>query len=186
MLRVIQRFDIVAKPGTHNPDMVENWTVAPNDSGTFALFEFAGALPRAKLFTDWSINTNDQATLQADYRPVFDPSQTVLVAGGLPAASAASGMDRSIGSAIFSNYASRDIVLKCDAPSSSVLLLNDRFDPNWQVFVDGSRKPLLRCNFIMRAGFISRQVCTQWNFVSGHLSVCSMLAHRRLSLVCCS
>ena len=32
----------------------------------------------------------------------------------------------------------------------SVLLLNDKHDPNWQVLVDGHPAPLLRCNFIMR------------------------------------
>jgi uncharacterized membrane protein YfhO len=31
-----------------------------------------------------------------------------------------------------------------------VLLLNDKYDPNWQVLVDGHPAPLLRCNFIMR------------------------------------
>jgi hypothetical protein len=29
-------------------------------------------------------------------------------------------------------------------------LLNDRFDPNWQVLVDGKRETLLRCNYLMR------------------------------------
>jgi hypothetical protein len=35
-----------------------------------------------------------------------------------------------------------------------VLLLNDRFDPNWKVFVDGQTAPLLRCNFLMRGVFL--------------------------------
>jgi hypothetical protein len=30
------------------------------------------------------------------------------------------------------------------------LLLNDRFDPDWKVYVDGKPAPLLRCNYIMR------------------------------------
>jgi hypothetical protein len=29
-----------------------------------------------------------------------------------------------------------------------VLLLNDRFDPNWNVRVDGKLERLLRCNYI--------------------------------------
>jgi uncharacterized membrane protein YfhO len=32
----------------------------------------------------------------------------------------------------------------------SVLLLNDRFDREWRVSVDGQSGRLLRCNFIMR------------------------------------
>jgi hypothetical protein len=33
-------------------------------------------------------------------------------------------------------------------------LLNDKFDPNWHVFVDGKPAPLLRCNFIMRGVYL--------------------------------
>jgi uncharacterized membrane protein YfhO len=32
----------------------------------------------------------------------------------------------------------------------SVLLLNDKYDPGWQVWVDGKPAELLRCNFLMR------------------------------------
>jgi uncharacterized membrane protein YfhO len=31
-----------------------------------------------------------------------------------------------------------------------VLLLNDHYDPYWQVSVDGKPQPLLRCNSLMR------------------------------------
>jgi uncharacterized membrane protein YfhO len=41
---------------------------------------------------------------------------------------------------------------KADAPS--VLLLNDKFDPHWEVTVDGKPVELLRCNFIMRGVFL--------------------------------
>ena len=34
--------------------------------------------------------------------------------------------------------------------ATAVLLLNDKHDPNWKVFVDGEPKPLLRCNYVMR------------------------------------
>ena len=36
----------------------------------------------------------------------------------------------------------------------SVLLLNDRYDPNWTVRVDGKPVPLLRCNYIMRGVYL--------------------------------
>jgi len=35
-----------------------------------------------------------------------------------------------------------------------VLLLNDKYDPNWQVLVDGKAAPLLRCNYIMRGVYL--------------------------------
>jgi hypothetical protein len=41
-------------------------------------------------------------------------------------------------------------VLRTQADFASVLLLNDRFDPQWSVTVDGQPARLLRCNYIMR------------------------------------
>jgi uncharacterized membrane protein YfhO len=35
-----------------------------------------------------------------------------------------------------------------------VLVLNDKFDPNWRVSVDGQPQTLLRCNFIMRGVYL--------------------------------
>jgi uncharacterized membrane protein YfhO len=32
--------------------------------------------------------------------------------------------------------------------------LNDKWDPNWVVTVDGQPQPLLRCNYIMRGVFL--------------------------------
>jgi uncharacterized membrane protein YfhO len=31
-----------------------------------------------------------------------------------------------------------------------MLLLNDRYHPDWKVYVNGERRELLRCNYIMR------------------------------------
>jgi hypothetical protein len=55
----------------------------------------------------------------------------------------------------FSGYAPKHIVLKCDAPAPSVLMLNDRFDPNWHVKVDGKPEALLHCNYIMRGVYLA-------------------------------
>ena len=50
----------------------------------------------------------------------------------------------------FTGYAPKRIVLQAKAVAPSVLLLNDRFDPNWKVSVDGKPGTLLRCNYLMR------------------------------------
>jgi uncharacterized membrane protein YfhO len=50
----------------------------------------------------------------------------------------------------FVNYSPRSIVLRASAETPAVLLLNDRYDPDWAVSVDGQPAELLRCNFIMR------------------------------------
>jgi hypothetical protein len=124
-----------------------------NSSGPFAIFEFTGALPRAKLYSQWQVITNDDATLTQLASKEFKPEQIVLVSEPLP--SSTEGATNSTGGVVeFKSYAPKRILLQAKATSPSVLLLNDKHDPNWQVLVDGKPAPLLRCNFIMRGVFL--------------------------------
>jgi hypothetical protein len=153
--RVVQRFEIVPRSGILRPTKVEDFTVATATNGNFAVFEFTGALPRAKLYSQWQVNTNDDATLQLLASKEFDPARIVLVAEPLPSPKeVAPNTLAGAGTVEFTSYAPKRIVLQTQAASSSVLLLNDKHDPNWQVLVDGKPAPLLRCNFIMRGVFL--------------------------------
>ncbi len=156
--QVLQTFDLVPKPGIVNPRELEGFTAVPAPNGRFALFEFADALPRVKLYSEWQVMTNDESTLEQLANPLFAPAHRVLVAGNLAAAPApgGEGVAQSGGTVQFTSYTPRKLVLKADATSPSVLLLNDRFDPDWQVWVDGKPQALLRCNFIMRGVFLPR------------------------------
>jgi len=156
---ISERFDIVPKAGKTGFDNLENLTTVPEDNGPYALFEFTRALPRAQLFSQWQITTNDQTVLDQLASPAFDASQKVLVSDELPAGAAASGVNRETvkiegkadaGKVEYASYAPKDIVLKCNALSPAVLLLNDHYEANWKVLVDGRPDRLLRCNFIMR------------------------------------
>jgi len=152
--RVAERFDIVPKPGVDRPTKLEELTAVSSTNGVYALIEFTGALPRVQLYSSWQASTNDQTTLQELARPGFDPSQTVLVADGSPAPQSAT-TNQSAGTVEFASYAPKRIVLKAQAVAPAVLLLNDKYDPNWQVLVDGKRQSLLRCNFIMRGVYLT-------------------------------
>src|SRR5204863_4676712 len=111
--RLATRFDLVAKPGVSNPRL-DQLTTLINTNGQWAVFDFTGALPRAKLFANWKVSTNEPAKLQAWVKsvqprlepesasslatqspadlatlheladPSFDPAQTVLLAEPLP------------------------------------------------------------------------------------------------------
>jgi hypothetical protein len=163
--RIIQRFSVLPKPGVAVPDGIspeqfvnylppDKQTAFPNADGPYALFDFTGALPRAKLYSHWQINTNDDATLQTLASTNFDAWQTVLVSTPLPAASAANATNENPGTVEYKSYAPKDIKLDVKASAASVLLLNDKFDPGWRVFVDGKPAELLRCNFIMRGVYL--------------------------------
>jgi hypothetical protein len=120
-----------------------------NNTGPFALLEFGGALPRAKLYSQWQVSTNDEETLKQLASAEFNPEQTVIVAGEAPAPG--EGRASVTASQVeFTSYAPKHIKFKARAETPSILLLNDKYDPDWKVLVDGKAASLLRANFIMR------------------------------------
>ncbi|HWQ91162.1 MAG TPA: protein kinase, partial [Clostridia bacterium] len=151
--RIAERFDIVPKPNMPQARELEDLTAVVKPEGPYALFEFTGALPRAKLYSHWQVSTNDEATLEQLVSPAFDPHQTVLVTSALSANQAtesASGNPHSEGTVEFVSYAPKEMVFRTKADAASILLLNDRYDPQWTVTVDGKPTSLLRCNYLMR------------------------------------
>jgi hypothetical protein len=152
--RLVQRFGLALKPDierfTQSPDEI---TAVPSANGEYALLEFTGALPRAKLYSNWQVITNENATLQMLTNADFDPQQTVLVSTPLPVSPNATNQNS--GTVEFKSYAPKDIVFSATNETPSVLLLNDKFDPQWRVFVDGQPATLLHCNFIMRGVYLT-------------------------------
>jgi hypothetical protein len=153
--RIVARFSVVPKPGIAQPTKLEELTAVPNDNGDYALFEFTGALPRAKLYSNWQVNTNDTMTLQTLADKNFDAQQTVLVSTPLPTASPANTTNQNSGTVEFKSYAPKDIVFAANATAPSVLLLNDKYDSHWLALVDGKPAPIFRANFIMRGVYLA-------------------------------
>lgn len=154
-LRVKMPFALGLKPGAKAPepttpiaDVVQLLTATPSEQGPYAVLEFTGALPRAKFYTDWQAGLSDTNTLEMLRYPGFDPAQKVLLAQSVD------GIDPTTnappGEASIVSHAPKQVVVKTKSVVAGVLLLNDRWHPDWQVTVDGQPAPLLRANFIMR------------------------------------
>jgi hypothetical protein len=152
--RIVTQFNLVPKAGFGEARDVQELTAALVPEGTYALIEFTGALPRASLYADWQVSTNDEATLARLASRDFEPQSTVLVAGGVVAPPAAATAPQTAGSVELTHYSPRDLVFKVGARTPSVMLLNDRFEANWNAFVDGRPQTLLRCNYIMRGVYL--------------------------------
>lgn len=152
--RVVQRFNLKPKRGRPTPRDWADLGVVQDPNGDYALFEFTGALPRAALYSNWLVNTNEAETLRLLADPSHKPEQTVLVRGELPPSAVPGGGDPIVSAVGFASYASKHIVLKASSATPAILLLNDRFDPAWNVSVDGRPQPLLRCNYLMRGVFL--------------------------------
>jgi hypothetical protein len=149
-LEPVGRFELAPKPGIARVTRADQLTAFFSDTGRFGLFELTNALPRAKLFSHWQVNTNGAAVLEELFNPAFDPALSVIVDGGPPPSPTPGETNPSPESVEIVSYAPKDIVLHAEAATTSILLLNDHFDPNWKVSVDGQPRELLRCNFLMR------------------------------------
>ncbi len=151
--RIVQKFELTPKPGITRPTRLEELTATPNENGSYALFDFTGVLPRARLYANWQVNTNDPANLKTLADLNFDLDKTVLISTpqvNLPAIAT----NDAVGTVEFKSYSGKDIVLAANAKAPSLLLLNDKYDANWTVAVDGQPANLLRCNFLMRGVYL--------------------------------
>ena len=154
-IRLKMPFGLGLKPGVTPPnastataDMVQLLTATASETGPFAVLEFTGALPRAKFYTDWQAGLSDAQTLQQLRAPDWDPARQVLlsekIAGTTPSPTSATS------EASITQYAPKHITVKTRSTAPGILLLNDRWHPDWKVTVDGQSTPLLRANFLMR------------------------------------
>jgi hypothetical protein len=136
-------------PFNFTQDANGNIGAAATPNGLWALLEFAAALPRAKLYTDWEVRTNDTAVLEILGNPSVDVHKIVILSVPVPPPPPGNS-NAAPGTVEFASYAPKHIELKASATAPSILLLNDQFDRDWSVTVNGQPAPLLRCNYIMR------------------------------------
>jgi hypothetical protein len=148
-------FDLKPKPGvTAVQDYAELTAEPDNSNPQFVVLDYTNALPRAQLYSSWKVNTDDQAVLQTLVSTNFNPHASVILDEPV-SISAIAATNQSAGSVEITNYAPRHVTLDAHATSPCILLLNDKYDANWHVTVDGKPAELLRANFIMRAVALS-------------------------------
>ena len=147
---VASNFIVGLRPGTKNPPPpgTEDFTTQFNSAGPYSLIRFDGALPRARLYSQWQVQTNDATTLETLAKREFDPQATVIV--NAPIAPSAAALGQAAGEVITQSYRPKEIRLTAQATDDSVLLLNDHWSAHWRVTVDGQPSELLRCNYVMR------------------------------------
>ncbi len=147
---VASNFIVGLRPGTKNPNApgTEDFTTQFNSAGPYSLIRFDGALPRARLYSQWQVQTNDDTTLETLAKREFNPQATVIV--NAPIAPSAAALGQADGEVIAQSYRPKEIRLTAQATDDSVLLLNDHWSAHWHVTVDGQASELLRCNYVMR------------------------------------
>lgn len=150
--REVMPFAFIPRPGAP-PDLgrtleakLDNFMAVVSTNGTMALLEFTGALPRAKLYHQWQTLPDNEATLARLRDSDFDPQQSVVLTGEDPGKPPGVGE----GEVTVVRYTAKAIELSAKTSAAAVLLLNERWHPDWQVTVDGTPAKLLRANHLMR------------------------------------
>jgi hypothetical protein len=146
--KVIMPFNLEPKPGVENATKLEELTAVPNTNGLFGLIEWQAALPRVALYNNWISMTNEQDALQKLTDLNLDLWKTVVVSSNLPAPPS-SGEIKATPIEIKS-YAPKRITIEAENKEPSVLLLNDRYAPDWKVWIDGRQSTIFRANYLMR------------------------------------
>jgi hypothetical protein len=152
--RLIERFNLVPKPGLTNVADAGDLTPQASETGNCALIEYTRVLPRVKLYSSWQTLTNDQIALQVLTEPRWDPEQLVWISSNTPIAPSTNTLGADPGVASIADYKPKDIRVTASAKTPAVLLYNDRTADDWRVWVDGKQSTLLRCNYIMRGVFL--------------------------------
>jgi len=151
-----QKFDLGPRSGLAWDQVTQfsQLQATPTDSpeAPYALFEDTAALPRATLFSNWEIATNDTAALARLAERSFDPMKALVLTK--PLSVQPSGANTELTAVKITNYEPATIHLEATPTKPSVLMLADKYDPNWQVYVDGKRSEVLRCNYLMRGVYL--------------------------------
>ncbi len=150
--RLREAFNLVARPGITNG--IPNYTAKATPRGLLALVEFEDALPRAGVYAHWRSGVADETALATLPDPEWDPHREVLVAEKIPAPDFEYANAKVV-PARYEFYDPKRVVISTDADYSTVLMLNDKHHPAWQVTVDGKPAKLLRANYLMRGVHLS-------------------------------
>ena len=119
---------------------------AQDGRGQQVWMRIRGTLPRAALYataeyaegTSWTNRLAD---------PEWNPARSVIVS--TPQTDLAEGSALCVPAKIVS-YKPNRVELATQSSVGGILMLNDRYDPKWEVFVDNKAESLLRCNGVMR------------------------------------
>ncbi|HEV7338913.1 MAG TPA: hypothetical protein VGO06_23255 [Bosea sp. (in: a-proteobacteria)] len=135
----VEQIDKALKPG----DLVQ----IARTADAF-VYENPRALPRVLLVTNAQQADFDAILKSGQWPTGFDPRRTVLLDKAPPKLP---GGPAGPGTVSIRDYGTTDVTLEADAPAGGFVVLNDVWQPWWQVEVDGKPAELLRANVIFRA-----------------------------------
>ncbi len=144
-IKYIARKNISERHGPIDVTIDPHLKLVWNDTA-FQIFEYADALPRAFLVTDYLVKTSEQQILEAIFDPKTDLSKTIILEEQPSVQNLAAN-----GTAEITEYTPNKIFVKVRTPSDTLLFLSDNYYPGWIARVDGKETKIYRANYAFRA-----------------------------------
>jgi hypothetical protein len=140
-----------------NIERVDGYVLGPTpapDLPTHALVRFRDYLAKATFIPGAEIIPSDEGQLARLKDPAWNPREAILLSApasvppspATPAATADTPAALELGA-----YTSRKIDVEVQTPRPGYILINDAYDPDWEVTLNGRPAPLLRADFLLRA-----------------------------------
>ena len=142
-----KRFESTAFLTVSSGTEASGLTLRESPIGTLALMKFKGALPRAKLYSDWQDGVNAETAREILFSPGFIPQIQVIIRGeNIPAPQRPSSTVK-LPPVQLVALNNNQAILKISATDhNTVLLLNNTYDPKWQVTVSGQSTKIIQAN----------------------------------------
>jgi len=136
-----------------NIDHVDGYMLEPTSSPNLpshALIQFRDYLAKATFVPGAEI-LPDEAQLKRLKDPNWDPRATVLLASPDPLVPVSSATNAPPVKVDLGRYDAHHIEFAVEAPQAGYVLINDAYDPDWKVQVNGHDSELLRADYLLRA-----------------------------------
>lgn len=138
-----------------NIDHADGYTLeqtASPDLPSHALVGMKDYLAKATFVPGVEFLPSDEAMLKRLRDPAWNPRESILLERpaevSVPPSLTATGAPKGV---VLKSYTPQEINLEAQTTRSGFVLINDQFDPDWEVTVNGRKVPLLRADYILRA-----------------------------------
>jgi hypothetical protein len=139
-----------------NVDRADGYTLEPTaspDLPSHALVTMKDYLAKATLVPGAEFFTTDKELLKRLKDPAWNPRGSVLLNPGhkLPLLSEKAAEAPAVDSVDLKTYTPTEIEIEVTSSQGGYVLINDQYDPDWQVRLNGHEAELLRADYILRA-----------------------------------
>jgi hypothetical protein len=139
---------------TANIDHVDGYMLQATDSPNLpshALVQFRDYLQKATFVPGAEILPTAEAQLERLKDPNWNPRATVLLDQAPRVLAIGSGNAPAAAQVDLKTYTPHRIEIHAQASQEGFLLINDAYDPDWEVEVNGQAAPLLKADYMLRA-----------------------------------